>query len=43
VTSSFARRLRKQSKYFVVAGIAIQHRQRSKRVSSHALISSLGV
>jgi hypothetical protein len=43
MTSSFARRLRKQSKYFVVAGIAIQHRQRSKRVSSHALISSLGV
>jgi hypothetical protein len=37
MTSSFARRLRKQSKYFVVAGIAIQHRQRSERVSSHAL------
>jgi hypothetical protein len=31
-TSGSARRLRKQSKYFVVAGIGIQHRRRNNRV-----------
>jgi hypothetical protein len=31
-TSGSARRLRKQSKYFVVAGIAIQHQRRNNRV-----------
>ncbi len=40
-TSSSARRLRQQSKYFVVAGIAIQNRRRSNRVCAHTLFAAL--